>query len=89
MIYIYIFFLTTISLTHGGSSTAHIYTEYRERYITIKKLTNGKCGPCPIFVSYTLPFALKLRKKHGKTSVRVAAHKTQADTVQYKNNEQS
>jgi hypothetical protein len=48
------------------------YTEYRERKI-------GKCGPCPVFASYTLAFALQLRKKHGKTSVRVA---------QYKNNEQ-
>ena len=28
-------------------------------------------GPCPIFASFTLAFALKLRKKHGKTSVRV------------------
>jgi hypothetical protein len=31
----------------------------------------GKCGPCPFFASYTLAFALRLRKKHGKTSVRV------------------
>jgi hypothetical protein len=29
-----------------------------------------------------------MRKKHGKTSVRVAARTLQADTVQYKNNEQ-
>jgi hypothetical protein len=47
------------------------YTQYRERKI-------GKCGPCPVFASYTLAFALQLRKKHGKTSVRVA---------QYKNND--
>jgi hypothetical protein len=39
------------------------------KYITIKKI--GKCGPCPVFASYTLTFALQLRKKHGKTSVRV------------------
>ena len=38
--------------------------------ITIIKI--GKCGPCPFFASYTLAFALQLRKKHGKTSVRVA-----------------
>src|SRR5215475_2735591 len=31
----------------------------------------GKCGPCPVFASYTLAFALQLRKKYGKTSVRV------------------
>jgi hypothetical protein len=30
-----------------------------------------KCGPCPVFASFTLAFALQLRKKHGKTSVRV------------------
>jgi hypothetical protein len=27
-------------------------------------------GPCPIFASFTLSFALQLRKKHGKASVR-------------------
>jgi len=31
----------------------------------------GECGPCPVLASYTLAFALQLRKKHGKTSVRV------------------
>jgi len=30
-----------------------------------------ECGPCSIFASFTLAFALQLRKKHGKTSVRV------------------
>jgi hypothetical protein len=30
-----------------------------------------ECGPCPVFGSYTLAFALQLRKKHGKNSVRV------------------
>ena len=30
----------------------------------------GECGPCPDFVSYTLAFALELRKK-WKTSVRL------------------
>jgi len=30
-----------------------------------------ECGPCPVFASFILAFALKLRKKHGKTSVRV------------------
>jgi hypothetical protein len=28
-----------------------------------------ECGPCPVFASFTLAFALQLRKKHGKTSV--------------------
>jgi hypothetical protein len=39
----------------------------------------GKCGPCPVFASYTLTFDLQLRKKHGKPSVKVE---------KYKNNEQ-
>jgi len=30
-----------------------------------------ECGPCPVFESFTLAFALQLRKKHGKPSVRV------------------
>jgi hypothetical protein len=31
-----------------------------------------ECGPCPVLANYTLAFALQLRKKHGKTSGRVA-----------------
>jgi hypothetical protein len=46
------------------------YTEYKERNIhnnkKIKKI--GKCGPYPVFSSFTL---VQLRKKHGKPSVRV------------------
>jgi len=30
-----------------------------------------ECGPCPVFASFTLAFALQLRKKHGETSVMV------------------
>jgi hypothetical protein len=36
-----------------------------------KKKNFGKCVPCSNFVNYTLAFAVQLRKKHGKTSVRV------------------
>jgi hypothetical protein len=42
---------------------------------------------CPVFANYTLTFALQLRRKHGKTSVRVAARTSQTHTVQYKYNE--
>jgi hypothetical protein len=31
-----------------------------------------ECGPCPVFARYTLAFALQLREKHGRISVRVA-----------------
>jgi hypothetical protein len=30
-----------------------------------------ECGPCPVFASFTLAFALKQKKKHRKTSGRV------------------
>jgi len=30
-----------------------------------------ECEPCPVFASFTLAFALQMRKKHGKTLVRV------------------
>jgi hypothetical protein len=46
------------------------YTEYRERNIQNNKKIENR-GPCPVFASYNLAFALQLRKKHGKPSVRV------------------
>jgi hypothetical protein len=48
----------------------HIYTQTIHR--TTQVTTNvEECGPCPVFASFTLAFALQLRKNHGKTSVRV------------------
>jgi hypothetical protein len=39
--------------------------------LTTTQLTNWEeCWPCPVFASYTLAFALQLRKKHGKTSAK-------------------
>jgi len=69
-------------MSPGGSSTVHIYTQtihrttqnktkkYREQHNNL-----GECGTCPVLASYTLEFALQLKKKQGKTSVRVAASK--------------
>ena len=80
ILYNMIYLLTAIGLTPSGSSTVHIYTE-TIHWITqstqaihrTTQLTNWKeCRPCHVFASYTLAFALQLRKKHGKTSVRVA-----------------
>ena len=77
---ILIYLLTAIGLTPGGSTTVHIYTQTIHRTTQLQltthrttKLTSNweECGPCPVFGSYTLAFALHLRKKHGKTSVRV------------------
>jgi len=63
-----IYLLTAIGLTPGSSSTVHIYTK------TVHRMTINfeECWPCHVFASYTLAFASQLRKKHGKTSVRVA-----------------
>jgi hypothetical protein len=48
----------------------HIYTKTIHR--TTQITTNvEECGACPVFASFTLAFALKLRKMHGKTSVRI------------------
>ena len=48
----------------------HIYTQTIHR---TTQITNNveECDPRPVFASFTLAFALQLRKKHGKTSVRV------------------
>ena len=52
------------------------HKQYTEQHKTNDTYNNTKileeCGPCPVLASYTLEFALQLRKKHGKTSVRVA-----------------
>jgi len=75
-----IYVLATIGLTPGGSSTVYIYTQTIHRTTQNKQYTEqhnnlGECWPCPVLASYTLAFALQLRKKHGKPSVRVAASK--------------
>ena len=62
-------YLTAIGLTPGGSSTVHIYTQTIHR---TTQLIWEECGQCPVFASYTLAFALQLRKQHGKTPVTVA-----------------
>jgi hypothetical protein len=73
-----IYLLTAIGLPPGGSNTVHIYTKtvnrttQNKQYIEQHKNKLEQCGPCPVFASYTLAFALQLRKKHGKPSVRVA-----------------
>ena len=53
---VYIYLLTATELTPGGSSTVHVYTQ------TIRRTTQliwEDCGPCPVFASYTLAFALQ------------------------------
>jgi hypothetical protein len=59
-------YLTAISMTPGGSSTVHIYTQTIHR--TTQFTDQEECGPCPVFARYTLAFALQLWKKQVKTS---------------------
>jgi len=47
----------------------HIYTQTIHRTTQITYVE--ECGPYPVFANFTLAFALQLRKKYGKTSVRV------------------
>ena len=81
-----IYLLTAIGLTPGGSSTVHIYTQTVHSTTQLTVLFGRVSGirtqsgqnnwkefrPCPVFASYTLAFALQLRKNQGKPSVRVA-----------------
>jgi hypothetical protein len=68
-----IYLLTAIGFPPGGSSTVHIYTQTLHRTNNIQNHTKvlEECGSCPFFSGYTLAFALQLRKKHEKTSVRL------------------
>jgi hypothetical protein len=70
MIYYIINLLTAFVLTPGVSIIVHIYSQTIHR--TTQLANWEECGPCPVFAGYTLAFALQLRKKHGKTSVKVA-----------------
>ena len=73
-------YLTAIGLTLGGSSTVHIYTQTIHKttqstqaiHRTTQFTNKEECGPCSVFARYTLTFAFQLRKKQGKTSVRMA-----------------
>jgi len=74
------YLLTAVGLTPGSSSTVNIYkqtihrtTQSTQTIHRTTQLTNWEeCEPCPVFASHTLAFALQLRKKYGKTAVRVA-----------------
>jgi len=75
-----IYLLTAIGLSPGGSSTVQIYTQTIHRTTQNKQYIEQQnnlwaYGPCPVLARFTLAFALQLKRKHGKTSVRVAASK--------------
>ena len=69
-----IYLLTAIGLSPGGS--IHLHTNNTQNNTKNNQTTQiqtnvEECWPCPVLASFTLAFALQLRKKHGKTSVRV------------------
>ena len=78
---ILIYLLTAIGLSPGGSM--HLHTDNTRNNTNNNRKTQittnvGECRQCPVFagICFTtapslLVFALQLRKKHGKTSVRV------------------
>jgi hypothetical protein len=71
------FYTKTIHITNtNNTQKKHKYIEQHKQYIEQHKQyteqSNWEHGPCPGFASYTLAYALQLRKKHGKTSLRVA-----------------
>jgi hypothetical protein len=64
-----IYLLTAIGLSPGGST--HLHTNNTKNNTNNNRTTQittnmEECEPCPVFASFTLPFALQLRKKHGK-----------------------
>ena len=68
------YLLTAIGLSPSGSThlrTDNIQNNTNNNRTTQIQTNVEECGPCPVFASFTLAFALRLRKKHGKTSVRV------------------
>jgi hypothetical protein len=69
-----IYLLTATGLSPGGST--HLHTNNTQNHTNNNQTTQiqgnvEECGPCPAFASFTLAFASQLRKKHGKTSVKV------------------
>ena len=49
--------------TRWQQCSTHLHTNNTQN----NTINLEECGPCPVFASYTLAFALQLRKKHGKT----------------------
>ena len=70
-ILILIYLLTAVGLSHGSS--IHLHTNNTQNNTNNNRTTTNveECGPCPVFASFTLAFALQLRKKRGKSSVRI------------------
>ena len=64
-----IYLLTATMLPPGGST--HLHTNNTQNNTNNNRTTQittnvEECRPCPVFASFTLAFALQLRKEHGK-----------------------
>jgi hypothetical protein len=67
-----IYLLIAVGLSPGGST--HLQTNNTKNNTNNNRTTQittnvEECGSCFVFASFTLAFALQLRKKYGKTSV--------------------
>jgi len=64
-----LYLLTAIGFSPGGSTHLHKNnTQNNTNNNRTTQITNNmeECGPCPVFASFTLAFALQLRKKARK-----------------------
>jgi hypothetical protein len=57
---------------HLHTNSTHLHTNNIQNNTNNNRITQiqtnvEECGPCPVFVSFTVAFALQLRNKHGKT----------------------
>jgi hypothetical protein len=67
-----IYLLTAIGLSPGGTHLHTNTTWNNTNNNRTTQITNvEEWGPWPLFASFVLAFTSKLRKKRGKTSVRV------------------
>jgi hypothetical protein len=72
---VYLYVDTDIDLSVNCNWVAtrwQLYSTHLHTNNTQNNTRMEECGPCPVIASYTPAFVLQLRKKHGKTSVRVA-----------------
>jgi uncharacterized integral membrane protein len=60
----WIYLLTSVELTTGGSSTVHIYTKTIHR---TTQLIWEECGPCPVFCELYPGICLTTEEKARKT----------------------
>jgi hypothetical protein len=57
-----------VKLQLGSHPVAVVQYTFTHKQYTDQHKNLEECWPCPIFASYTLAFALQVRKRHGKTS---------------------